>query len=186
MIFGYVRVSTEKQKTDLQQDAIEAAGCDRIFIEKQSGKSKNRPILAELMSQLRSGDTLIVWKFDRLSRSMKELVTTINDLCERNVHFVSLTESVDSNTPTGRFFFHLIAAMAEFEADIIRERTIEGLNAARARGRKGGRKPKMTKEDIRKASAMLTDPKETKSSVAEHFGVSRVTLNKHLDNKKPA
>jgi DNA invertase Pin-like site-specific DNA recombinase len=129
---------------------------------------------------LRQGDVLVVWKLDRLARSLKDLVEIVQDLQDRGIGFKSLTESIDTTSSGGRLVFHIFGALAEFEHDLIRERTMAGLQAARARGRKGGRKPAMSDSDIRKATAMLADPNITKREVAEHFGVSRTTLNASL------
>src|SRR5690554_7437459 len=133
---------------------------------------------------LRPGDVLVVWKLDRLARSLKDLVEIVQDLQDRGIGFKSLTESIDTTSSGGRLVFHIFGALAEFERDLIRERTQAGLVAARARGRKGGRKPVMSKADIRKASAMLSDPLITKTEVAAHFGVTRATLNSSLNRAK--
>jgi DNA invertase Pin-like site-specific DNA recombinase len=132
---------------------------------------------------LRKDDTLVVWRLDRLGRSLKELVAIMQDLDERRVGFRSLTESIDTTSAGGRLIFHVFGALAEFEHTLIRERTKAGLAAARARGRKGGRKPKLTKTDVKKAAAMLRDPTVTKTEVAEHFGVTRMTLNSALERE---
>jgi DNA invertase Pin-like site-specific DNA recombinase len=161
-------------------DALEKSGCEQIFQEKKTGKLRERPELLHCLRTLRAGDTLVVWKLDRLARSLKDLVEIVQDLNEREVGFKSLTESIDTTSSGGRLVFHIFGALAEFEHSLIRERTIAGLEAARARGRKGGRKPSMSDSDIRKASAMLSDPDITKKEVAAHFGVSRTTLNASL------
>lgn len=180
MILGYARVSTQEQSIDLQNDALQKAGCEVIYEEKVSGKSRQRPELEICLKALRSDDVLVVWKLDRLARSLKDLVEIVNELEQKNVGFRSITESIDTTTAGGKLVFHIFGALAEFEHNLIRERTIAGLAAARARGRKGGRKPSMSESDIRKASAMLKDPDITKKEVAEHFKVSRLTLNKSL------
>lgn len=180
MILGYARVSTQDQSLNLQADALAFAGCEEIFCEKITGKQRERPELINCLRILRKGDILVVWKLDRLARSLKNLVELITELESKNVGFRSVTESIDTTTPGGKLVFHIFGALAEFEHNLIRERTIAGLAAALARGRKGGRKPSMTSSDIRKANAMLQDPKITKTEVAQHFGVSRVTLNKSL------
>lgn len=181
MIIGYARVSTQDQNPELQLDALRQSGCEEIFHEKVTGKLRERPELANCLRTLRKGDVLIVWKLDRLARSLKDLVEIIQDLNERGVGFRSLTESIDTTSPGGRLVFHIFGALAEFEHDLIRERTKAGLQAARARGRKGGRRPAMSEADIKKAAAMLLDPDMTKKEVAEHFRVSRTTLNSSLD-----
>jgi len=180
MILGYARVSTQEQSIDLQLDALNKAGCDEVYQEKYSGKSRNRPELEFCLRTVREGDVLVVWKLDRLARSLKDLVDIINELENKRVGFRSITESIDTTTTGGKLVFHIFGALAEFEHNLIRERTIAGLAAARARGRKGGRKPSLSKADIRKAAAMLKDPNITKKEVAEHFKISRLTLNKSL------
>ena len=179
MIIGYARVSTQDQNPALQLDALGAA-CEQVFQETATGALRERPELTACLRTLRQGDTLVVWKLDRLARSLKDLVEIVHDLHQRGVGFRSLTESIDTTSTGGRLVFHLFGALAEFEHSLIRERTIAGLAAARARGRKGGRKPVMSKADTRKAAAMLSDPDITKAEVAKHFHVSRVTLNAAL------
>ncbi|MDV8156924.1 recombinase family protein [Acinetobacter bereziniae] len=181
MIIGYARVSTHDQNLDSQLDALQKADCEQIFQEKITGKTKDRPELISCLKALRKGDVLVVWKLDRLARSLKDLVEIITDLNQREIGFKSLTEAIDTTSATGRLVFHIFGALAEFEHSLIRERTIAGLDAARARGRKGGRKPSMSEKDIKKAKAMLNDPQITKTEVAKHFGVSRVTLNSSLN-----
>ncbi len=177
MRIGYARVSTQDQHPELQLDALGSAGCEQMFHEKASGKDKDRPELETCLKVLRQGDTLVVWRLDRLGRSLKDLVEIVHTLETRGVGFLSLTESIDTTNAGGRLVFHVFAALAEFERNLIRERTVAGLAAARARGRKGGRRVKMDKADVRKAAAMLHDPLMTKTEVAKHFGVTRVTLN---------
>jgi len=186
MIIGYARVSTNDQNPELQVNALEKAGAEQVFEEKFTGTSRERPELSQCLRMLRQGDVLIVWKLDRLARSLKDLVEIVQDLQERGVGFKSLTESIDTTSSGGRLVFHIFGALAEFERDLIRERTIAGLEAARARGRKGGRKPAMSKTDTQKAAAMLLDSKITKTEVAQHFGVSRTTLNASLARLKKA
>jgi DNA invertase Pin-like site-specific DNA recombinase len=180
MIIGYARVSTQDQNSDFQVDALEGAGCEQIFQEKITGKLRERPELSQCLRVLRTGDTLIVWKLDRLARSLKDLVEIVQDLNDREIGFKSLTEAIDTTSAGGRLVFHIFGALAEFEHSLIRERTIAGLQAAKARGRRGGRKPSMSGTDIKKAAAMLSDPKITKTEVAAHFRVSRTTLNASL------
>ena len=183
MIIGYARVSTQDQSPALQTDALSAAGCEQVFHEKATGANRERPELANCLRTLRSGDTLVVWKLDRLARSLKDLVEIIDDLQNRGIGFRSLTEAIDTTSTGGRLVFHIFGALAEFEHSLIRERTIAGLAAARARGRRGGRKLAMSKADVRKAAAMLSDPNITKAEVAKHFSVSRVTLNTALERE---
>lgn len=177
MIIGYSRVSTQDQNSELQLDALAGAGCEQVFDEKATGALRERPELTACLRTLRKGDTLVVWKLDRLARSLKDLVEIVHDLNSRQVGFRSLTESIDTTSSGGRLVFHIFGALAEFEHSLIRERTVAGLVAARARGRKGGRKPQLSTADTRKAAAMLSDPKITKTEVAKHFGVTRATLN---------
>ncbi len=181
MRIGYARVSTQDQKPELQLDALAAAGCEQVFHEKMSGRVRDRPELEACLKALRQGDTLVVWRLDRLGRSLKDLVEIIHGLQGRGIGFQSLTESIDTTTAGGRLVFHVFGALAEFEHNLIRDRTVAGLAAARARGRMGGRRPKLSKADVRKAAAMLKDPMMTKTEVAAHFGISRVTLNAALD-----
>lgn len=180
MIVGYARVSTQDQSLDLQNDALRIAGCEEIFSEKITGKQRERPELQNCLRMLRKGDVLVVWKLDRLARSLKDLVELITELEAKQVGFRSITEAIDTTTAGGKLVFHIFGALAEFEHNLIRERTLAGLAAARARGRKGGRKPSLSPSDLQKAAAMLLDAKITKTDVAQHFGVSRVTLNKAL------
>ncbi|MEZ2741191.1 recombinase family protein [Paenalcaligenes hominis] len=180
MLIGYARVSTQDQAPDLQLDALRSAGCEDIFQEKITGTNRERPKLNLCLRSLRKGDTLVVWKLDRLARSLKDLVAIIYDLQERDIGFKSLTEAIDTTSSSGRLIFHIFGALAEFEHNLIRERTLAGLQTARARGRKGGRKPKLSHSDIKKAAAMLLDPVMTKKEVAEHFKVSRTILDSSL------
>lgn len=182
MIIGYARVSTSEQDTALQLDALKKESCDRIYQESGSGASRERPELKRCLDTIRKGDTLIVWRLDRLGRSLKDLVDIINELEERGVGFRSLSESIDTTSAGGKLIFHLFAALSEFERSLIQERTKAGLAAARARGRKGGRPRALSKSQIKKAKAMLLDPLITKTEVAKHFNVTRSTLNKSLND----
>ena len=155
MLIGYVRVSTNDQNTDLQRNALNCAGCERIFEDKISGTKSDRPGLKKLLRTLSAGDTLVVWKLDRLGRSMRHLVTLIEELRQRGVNFRSLTDSIDTSTPMGRFFFHVMGALAEMERELIVERTRAGLAAARAKGRVGGRRPKLTTEQWAQVGRLL-------------------------------
>lgn len=185
MKIGYARVSTDEQSDDLQMDALNEAGCERIFREKISGKSKLRPELERLIDTLRSGDIVVVQRLDRLGRSLKDLIELLDGFKSQQVKFISLNESIDTTTAVGELAFHMIGSIAQFERRLISERTKAGLDAARARGRKGGRRVKLSSSDIKKAQAMLLDPAVTKTEVAEHFGVSRPTLNKSLSIAPP-
>ena len=180
MLIGYARVRTQDQHAELQIDALREAGCEQIFQEKVTGKLRERPELTQCLRTLRQGDTLVVWRMDRLARSLKDLVQIIEDLKQREIGFKSINENIDTTNATGKLTFHIFAALAEFEHSLILERTKAGLAAARARGRKGGRKPSLSEADIRKAAAMLSDPMMTKAEVAQHFKVSRTTLNASL------
>ncbi|MEO9337163.1 recombinase family protein [Mesorhizobium sp. SB112] len=180
MLLGYARTLTDEQAMRLQLDALDASGCDRTFLEPVSGATADRPVLAELLSQARVGDTLIVWRFDRLARSLPHLIEIVERLKAEGVGLKSLTEEVDTTTSDGRMIFHLFAALAQFERDLVRERTLAGLAVARARGRKGGRPPKLSAEKLQVARRLLKDPESTVSEVARSLGVHRSTLHKAL------
>jgi DNA invertase Pin-like site-specific DNA recombinase len=154
----YARVSTLDQKPALQIDALKAVGCARIFTEKASGAQHERPELKAALDYIREGDTLVVWKLDRLARSMRQLIETVEDLQSRGIELRSLTESIDTATPGGRLVFHIFGALAEFERAVIRERTSAGLQAARERGKKGGRPRTLGLRDLAAAKALLADP----------------------------
>jgi DNA invertase Pin-like site-specific DNA recombinase len=179
--YGYGRVSTAEQNADLQRDALHAVGVDegRVFIDTASGALSSRPRLDELLPLLRPGDTLVVWRLDRLGRSLAHLVATVTELGERGVGFMSLTEAIDTTTAAGRLLFGIMASLAQFERDLIQERTHAGLAAARARGRVGGRPAIMSAEKLAVARRMLAEGKP-KSVVAKTIGVSRPTLYSHL------
>ena len=180
---GYARVSTLQQDEALQHDALQAAGCDRIFTDKASGKLESRPALDELVAQARPGDTVVVWRLDRLGRSLRHLLEVVSDLEGRGVAFVSLTESIDTSTPGGRLIFHVFGALAEFERDLIRESTMAGLAAARARGRTGGRPTVWTPEKQRTAQAMLQAGEDV-ASIARVIGVSRASVYRSLPSDR--
>ena len=157
MLAGYARVSTLDQNPELQLDALAAAGCERIFEDRASGTRSDRPGLAEALDWMRKGDTLVVWKLDRLGRSLPQLVATVRQLEEEGFGFRSLTEGIDTTTASGTLVFHVFGALAQFERDLNREQTMAGLAAARVRGRRGGRPSKLTPELVRQAEAMLRD-----------------------------
>tara|TARA_R110001592_G_C13180977_1_gene750894 strand:+ start:89 stop:667 length:579 start_codon:yes stop_codon:yes gene_type:complete len=180
MKIGYARVSTNEQDTALQIDALEKSGCERVYSEKRSGKRKERPQLGKLLDALRPGDIVVVWRLDRLGRSTKDLIELIETLKDKGVEFVSLTESIDTTTATGELVFGIFAAIAQFETNLISDRTKAGLESARKRGRVGGRKPKLTLKQAKLAQSMLLDSTVTKSDVAQHFDISRPTLDKAL------
>ena len=179
-LLGYARVSTGEQELGLQHDALTAAGCARIFSDTASGALRDRPELARVLDHLRAGDTLVVWRLDRLGRSLRHLIDTVSMLAERGVGFRSLQESIDTTTPGGRLVFHVFAALAEFERDLIRERTNAGLAAARARGRKGGRPSVMTPDKLTVAREMYASGEHTVAAIAAILGVSRASIYRHL------
>ena len=181
MRIGYARVSSELQSEDAQLDALANSGCERIYHEKISGKGVKRPELTRLLDSLRTGDTVIVQRLDRLGRSLSDLIHLLSAFKKKNVEFISLNENIDTSSATGELIFHLIGAIAQFERRLISERTKFGLEAAKARGRKGGRKPKLTSSDVKKARAMLSSCEVSKAEVAQHFNVSSPTLNKALE-----
>lgn len=182
---GYARVSTDDQNLDLQRDALHKAGCHVVYEESVSGKSANRPELDNCRKALRKGDTLVVWRLDRLGRSLPDLVHIVGDLEQTGVAFESLTEKIETSSAAGRLVFHVFAALSEFERNLIRERTQAGLAAARARGRSGGRKPKLDAAQLREITALLRDPEIPVGDVAKRYGVSRTTLYKHIGVVQP-
>jgi DNA invertase Pin-like site-specific DNA recombinase len=186
MLIGYARVSTQEQNTTLQIEALEGVGCERVFTEKASGAQRDRPQLHAALDYMRAGDTLVVWKLDRLARSLKQLIETVEDLEARKIGFRSLTEAIDTTTAGGKLIFHVFAALAEFERSLIRERTMAGLASARAKGKLGGRPPALTKEDLQAARAMLADPAITVAQVAKRLNISPATLYRHLPGGRGA
>jgi DNA invertase Pin-like site-specific DNA recombinase len=180
-LLGYARVSTLEQDEALQVDALRSAGCARVFVDKTSGKLEHRPALDQLVDQLRPGDTLAVWRLDRLGRSLRHLIDTVQELEARAVAFRSLTESIDTSTPGGKLIFHVFGALAEFERDLIRERTMAGLAAARARGRKGGRPTVWTPEKLKVAREMYQSREHDVATIARVVGVSRASVYRALD-----
>lgn len=179
-LIGYARVSTRDQTVATQLDALRKEDCARIFQETVSGANRERPQLAAALDYMREGDTLVVWKLDRLARSMKQLIETVEGLEKRGIGFRSLTETIDTTTPGGKLVFHVFAGLAEFERSLIRERTRAGLDAARARGKKGGRPPKLNADDLKAAKALLADPEINVEEVARRLGVSSATLYRHM------
>ena len=180
MFVGYARVSTRDQSPALQLEALAQAGCERTFMEKASGAQRDRPQLAAALEYIRAGDTLVVWKLDRLARSVRQLVETAEDLQRREIGLKVLTQQIDTTTPGGRLVFHVFAAMAEFERELTLERTHAGLASAKALGRRGGRKPAMGPAEIKRARAMLADPTITVEEVAQQIGVQPSTLYRHI------
>lgn len=183
MLIGYARVSTQDQNLDLQLDALNRAGCDKVFTDTASGAKAARPGLDQTLSHAREGDTLVVWKLDRLGRSIRHLIDTIKDLERRKVGFKSLQEAIDTTTPGGKLVFHVIAALAEFERDLIKERTNAGLSSARARGRKGGRPKSLSAKQLTQARALLKDASVPIGEICKTLKVSRSTLYRYAASK---
>lgn len=183
MLIGYARVSTQDQDPALQLDALMAEGCERVFEEKASGAQRDRPELKNAIEYIREGDTLVVWKLDRLARSLKQLIETVEDLEARGIGFRSLTENIDTTTSGGKLVFHLFGALAEFERGIIRDRTRAGLEAARKRGKVGGRPPALKGGDLEMARSLLKDGHSPRD-VAERMSVSVSTLYRYLPAAK--
>ncbi len=183
-LIGYARISTTEQKLEPQVDALKAAGCETVFEDVISGAKAERPGLNNALAFLRKGDTLLVWKLDRLGRPMKHLVETVTDLGDRGVGFKSLTEGVDTTTTGGTLVFHLFGALAEFERDLIVERTQAGLKAAATRGRKGGRKPVVTLKKLEQAKAHISDGLTVREAAAR-LKISKTSLYNALRGQKP-
>lgn len=186
MKIGYARVSTKDQNVDLQTDCLRQAGCEMIFTEQASGVKADRPELLNLISRLRKGDIVVVYKLDRLGRSLKHLLEVVSLLNDKEVGLLSINDAIDTTTPQGRLFFNISASFAEFERDLIRERTRAGLEAARARGRKGGRRRGMSKEAEQKAMLAEIYYKEGKMGVddiSKEIGISKMTLYKYLRHR---
>ena len=181
MLIGYARVSTLEQNLDLQNDALKKAGCRKIFTDKASGSAQGRDGLDRAVESLREGDTLVVWKLDRLGRSLAHLVTFLNDLKDRKIGFRSLQENIDTTSGVGKLVFHIFASLAEFERDLIRERTLAGIAAARARGRLGGRPRALDAKRIAQAKAMHKDRKIPIKEICETLAVGRTTLYRYLN-----
>src|SRR5437764_6988199 len=170
MRIGYARVSTLDQNLDLQEDALKAAGCEKIYTDKAGGTRAERPGLERALADLRPGDQLVVWKLDRLGRSLKHLIETVNDLRDRGVGFQSVQEAIDTTTSGGKLIFHVFGALAEFERDLIRERTRAGLQAARARGRQGGRPRSLDETTRAQARSLHQDPANTVTGLCAPLG----------------
>ena len=186
MLVGYARVSTRDQNPQSQIDALQAAGCDRVFMEKASGANRDRPELKAALDYIRAGDTLVVWKLDRLARSVRQLVETAEDLAKRQIGLKVLTQQIDTTNPGGRLVFHVFAAVAEFERELMLERTQAGLATARAANRRGGRPKALTESQIRRAKAMLADPMITVEEVAQQLGTATSTLYRHIPGGRSA
>src|SRR4051812_3645060 len=180
MLIGYARVSTDDQNLDLQRDALKQAGCEDIFTDRISGTKDNRPGLTVALSHLRTGDTLVVWRLDRLGRSLRHLIDTVTDLQERGIGFKSLQESIDTTTSGGKLVFHIFGALAEFEREIIRERTQAGLQSARSRGRTGGRPKALSDKKAAMARQLYQDRTHSIDEICKILGISRTTFYRYM------
>ena len=180
MLIGYARVSTEEQDTAMQRDALSAAGCEKLFEETASGARVDRAELQAAIEFARRGDTIVVWKLDRLARSLSQLIQTVEALAERGIGIRSLTETIDSASAGGKLIFHIFGALAEFERAVIRERTREGLLAARKRGRVGGRPSALSERDITIARTLLADASIPVAEIIRQLGVSPATFYRHF------
>jgi DNA invertase Pin-like site-specific DNA recombinase len=181
MEIGYARVSTGEQTLDLQLDALTKAGCGKLFTETASGATAERPVLSEALAYLRPGEVLVVWRLDRLGRSLQHLIAVVAELAERQIGFKSLTEQIDTTTSGGKLVFHVFGALAEFERDVIRERTQAGLAAARARGRVGGRPKKLAEpKQVALARALYDGGQTDIATICQTLGISRATLYRAL------
>jgi DNA invertase Pin-like site-specific DNA recombinase len=184
MLVGYARVSTQEQHLDLQKDALEKAGCSQLFTDVVSGATAERSGLKEALSYLREGDTLVVWKLDRLGRSLPHLIEIVQTLQQRGIGFQSLQESIDTTTSGGKLIFHVFGALAEFERDIIRERTLAGLASARARGRRGGRPRVLTTAKAEMARTLRQDPTRTVKEICQVLAISAATFYRYTGERK--
>ena len=181
MLIGYARVSTQDQTLDLQSDALTAAGCEKIFTDEGvSGSKTDRLGLNEALEYVRKGDVLVVWRLDRLGRSLPHLIQVVTELGDRGVDFKSLKEAIDTSSSAGKLVFHMMGAMAEFERDLIRERTNAGLAAARARGRKGGRPSVLTPEQVKIGKTLYGEKSLTVSQICKQLGCSRATFYRQV------
>ena len=180
MHIGYARVSTGEQNLGLQTDALEAEGCERIFTDKLSGATADRPGLQDAMDYAREGDVLVVWRLDRFGRSLKDLIAKVETLKDKGVQFKSLKENLDTTSSAGRLQFHIFGALAEFERDLNHERTMAGLRAARARGRTGGRPRALSEEDLPEVQALMRDPDVPVRRICERFDISKATLYRYV------
>jgi DNA invertase Pin-like site-specific DNA recombinase len=180
MLVGYARVSTYEQTLNLQQDALTKVGCTKIFIDTASGARAERKGLEQALTYIRKGDTLVVWRLDRLGRSLPHLITTMSDLEERGIGFKSLTENIDTTTSGGKLIFHIFGALAEFERNLIRERTQAGLTAARARGKRGGRPHALIARQRAIAQSLYDDPKNSIAEICRTLKISKTTLYRYI------
>ena len=184
MLIGYARVSTIDQNLDLQLDALKNIGCEKLFEDKISGSTLNRPGLTKALEDLRKGDTLVVWKLDRLGRSLHNLIQLINDLHKKEIMFRSIVDGIDTSNSLGQFFFHITGAFAELERNLIKERTRAGLDAARARGRMGGRTPSLTKKQSQMMLEIYNGRSTSINEICEQFKISRKTFYRYIDKSK--
>ena len=184
MLFGYARVSTQEQDNIAQINALKSAGCESIFHEKASGGRWDRPELHSLYDQIRAGDVLVVWKLDRLSRSLRDMLHLMEKLDQAGAGFKSLTEAIDTTTPAGRMMMQIVGSFAEFERAMLRERTQHGLISARKEGRIGGRKPKLTDKQQKEAIKLVASGQKTAAEVARLFKIHRSTISRLLDSKR--
>jgi DNA invertase Pin-like site-specific DNA recombinase len=180
MLIGYARISTQDQTLHSQRDALEKAGCEQIFTDTVSGTKAERKGLSEALSHLRAGDTLVVWRLDRLGRSLRHLIDTITTLDERGVGFKSLQESIDTTTSGGKLVFHIFGALAEFEREIIKERTQAGLASARSRGKVGGRPRALSAKEVQMLRNMAADKSLTVADICKTLGIGRTTFYRHV------
>jgi DNA invertase Pin-like site-specific DNA recombinase len=183
MLIGYARVSTQDQNLGLQEDALKRAGCEKIFTDKCSGSKDRREGLVKAMEFLREGDTLVVWKLDRLGRSLSHLVKSINDLKNDGIAFKSLQENIDTTSGVGKLVFHIFASLAEFERDIIRERTVAGLASAKARGKLGGRPKSLDEKKIALAKAMYNDKRVSVNDICATLGIGKTTFYRYINDR---
>ena len=183
MKVGYARVSTDEQTLDLQIDALQKEGCDRIFQDKMSGTKSERPQLRECLDYVRAGDILVVWRLDRLGRSLKHLIEIVEGLSGRGIEFKSITESMDTASPGGKLIFHFFGAIAEFERNLIRERTLAGLAAARARGRNGGRPHSLGDKEVEVGVRLAKDTDWTVGQICQHLEINRSTYYRRIHPK---
>lgn len=184
MKIGYARVSTADQHLRMQQDALKSSGCEEIYTDVVSGVKTQRPGLDKALSYLREGDTLVVWKLDRLGRSIQHLIQMVNDLQKKKISFKSLQENIDTATSGGKLIFHLFSALAEFERDLIQERTQAGLKAARARGKMGGRPPLLDTRQINRMIEMYDEQKNTVAEICKIYNISRPSFYNYLNNRR--
>lgn len=184
MLIGYARVSTDEQNLDLQRDALHKANCEQIYTDRVSGTKAERKGLTEALSHLRKGDTLVVWRLDRLGRSLRHLIDTVTDLQERGIGFKSLQESIDTTTSGGKLVFHIFGALAEFEREIIKERTKAGLSAARSRGKSGGRPKALSDRQVQMLRQLAADKDRSVDEICRTLGIGRTTYYRYVSEEQ--